>query len=449
MKRIFLFLLLAALVSLGHAAEKPNLVIFLADDLSLLDTSVGGSRDIRTPNMERLARAGMTFTHAFVASPTCAPSRAALLTGRYPVRNGSEANHSKARADVEKLPARFRQLGYEVAAFGKVAHYGHGEAYSLDGIQFESFHDHRGIPAAVNFLAHRDTTKPLCLFVGTNWPHRPWPQNAEYDAAALSLPATQVDTPRTRDWRTRYATAVTKCDDDLGTIYDAALARLGANTLFLFSSDHGAQWPFGKWTLYDAGIHVPAIIAWPGVVKPDTRTDAMVSWIDFLPTLLEAAGDELPPGLDGRSFLAVLRDGKKEHRDRIFTTHSSDGSMNVYPCRGVRSRDWKYILNLHPEFQFTSHVDRAKNADETDYFRSWEAAAQTDANAAAIVRRYHQHPREELYDLQADPFEMNNLAADPSHAGRLATFRQEVEDWMREQGDEGKVFGTPVFSGNR
>jgi uncharacterized sulfatase len=238
---------------------------------------------------------------------------------------------------------------------------------------------------------------------------------------------------------------VTRCDNDLGAIYDAALAHLGANTLFLFSSDHGAQWPFGKWTLYDAGLRVPTIIAWPGVVKPGTRTDAMVSWIDFLPTLLEAAGGELPRDLDGRSFLGVLRDGNPKHRDRIFATHSGDGSMNVYPCRSVRTRDWKYILNLHPEFQYTSHVDRAKNLDETAYFRSWEAAARTDANAAAIVRRYRQRPREELYDLRADPFEMSNLAADPQHAERLAGFRREVETWMREQGDEGKVFGTPVL----
>lgn len=443
--KLLLSLFLLGIASLGRAAEKPNLVLFLADDLSLLDTSVYGSKDIKTPHMERLSRAGMTFTQAYVVSPSCAPSRAALLTGLYPARNGCQPNHSKARAEIEKLPERFKAMGYEVAAFGKVAHYGHGEYYGLTGIKFEGFHNHRGIPAAVNFLKERDRSKPLCLFVGTNWPHRPWPANEGYDPAKLSLPATQVDTPETREWMTRYATAVTTCDSDLGTIYDAALAFLGSNTLFAFTSDHGAQWPFGKWNLYDAGIHVPLIVAWPGVVKPGARTDAMASWIDVLPTMIDAGGGSLPEKLDGRSFLPVLRGEKAQLRDRIFATHSGDGAMNVYPCRSVQTREWKYILNLHPEFQFTSHVDKAKEADETGYFRSWETAAKTDAKAVAAVQRYRQRPREELYDLRADPSELRNLAADPTHTERLTEFRKEVETWMREQGDEGRVFGTPIL----
>src|SRR5262245_45662953 len=103
---------------------KPNLVVFLSDDHGYLDSSVYGAADVRTPNMARLAKAGVTFTHMFVASPSCAPSRAALLTGLMPARNGAEANHSKPRAEVKKLPAYLQALGYEVAAFGKVAHYG-------------------------------------------------------------------------------------------------------------------------------------------------------------------------------------------------------------------------------------------------------------------------------------------------------------------------------------
>ncbi len=107
------------------AAAPPNIVVFLTDDQDQLDSSVYGDRRIRTPHMERLARAGMTFSHAFVASSTCAPSRAALLTGMMPARNGAEDNHAIARAAIRKLPAYFEALGYEVVAFGKVAHYGH------------------------------------------------------------------------------------------------------------------------------------------------------------------------------------------------------------------------------------------------------------------------------------------------------------------------------------
>ena len=416
------FLAVTGLPGLARADEataaRPDLVIFLADDLGQLDSESYGARELPTPNMRRLAEAGLTFTRAFVASPSCAPSRAALLTGLMPARNGAEANHSKPRAEIKKWPAYFQELGYEVAAFGKVAHYKQTVDYGFDRFAHDTFHDPAGIPAAVEFLRgrpRRPAARPLCLFVGSNWPHVPWPEQiGGLDPARLPLPAGSVDTPETRLWRARYAAAVTRADDELGLVAEAARASLGADTLFLFSSDHGAQWPFGKWNLYDAGIRVPLIVAWPGVVKPGTRTDAMVSWVDLLPTLLEAAGGKAPPGLDGRSFLPVLRGEASAHRDRIFTTHSGDGRWNVYPIRSVRTEGWKYIHNLHPEFAFTTHIDLPGDLGNRAYWASWEDAAKRDSRADSIVRRYHARPSEELYDLAADPHEQVNLADDPA-----------------------------------
>ncbi len=441
--RIFLFLLFVCSQSVSHAAARPDIVIFLTDDQGQLDSTPYGARALRTPNMQRLANAGVTFTRAFVASPSCAPSRAALLTGLMPARNGAEANHSKPRAELKKWPAYFQELGYEVAAFGKVAHYKHTIDYGFDQFAHDTFHDHASIPAAVEFLKKRSGIKPLCLFVGSNWPHVPWPTNSGYNGAELPLPAGSVDTPETRDWRARYAAAVTKADDDLGNIYEAARSSLGTNTIFVFSSDHGAQWPFGKWNLYDAGIRVPLIIAWAGVVKPGARTDAMVSWIDFLPTFLEAAGGLPPKDIDGESFLPVLRGRRNEHRGEIFTTHSGDGRWNIYPARSFRTERWKYILNLHPEFAFTTHIDLPGNLGQRAYWFTWELAAQTNEQAAAIVKRYHARPAEELYDLNADPHEQHNLAAETQHASQLKRMRAKLEDWMRQQGDQRTVFEVP------
>jgi uncharacterized sulfatase len=394
--------------------------------------------------MQRLADAGMVFTRAYVASPSCAPSRAALLTGMMPARNGAEANHSKPRAELTKWPAYFQKLGYEVAAFGKVSHYRHTGDYGFDHFAHDTFHDHAGIAAAVEFLEKRGRTKPLCLFVGSNWPHVPWPEKElGYDPQALPLPAGSIDTPATREWRARYAAAVTKADADLGKILDAARATLGERTLVLMSSDHGAQWPFGKWNCYEAGVQVPLIVAWPGVVKRGTKTGAMVSWVDFLPTLLEAAGGNPPADIDGKSFLPVLRGARTAHRDRIFATHSNDGRWNVYPIRSVRIGDWKYIRNLHPEYAFTTHIDLAGNLGQRAYFSTWEDAARTSAAARAIMKRYHARPKDELYDLARDPEEQRNLAADPVHAARLAELSGVMDKWMREQGDEGRVFAEP------
>src|SRR5688500_14810629 len=129
---ILLLVFFSALCSRANDTTPPTIVVFLADDHSQLDSEPYGAQDVRTPHMRRLAERGLTFTHAFVASPSCAPSRAAILTGLYPARNGAEANHTKPRPEIKKLPAYLRDAGYEVAGFGKVAHYNHDPEYGFD-----------------------------------------------------------------------------------------------------------------------------------------------------------------------------------------------------------------------------------------------------------------------------------------------------------------------------
>ena len=429
-------------------AAAPNIVVFLADDHGFHDSEVYGSKEIRTPNMLRLAGAGITFTRAFVASPSCAPSRAALLTGLMPARNGAEANHSKPRPEIKKLPAYLKELGYEVVAFGKVAHYRHTADYGFDHFAHDTFHDPKAISAALTWLKARTNNQPLCLFVGSNWPHVPWPENA--DRSATHLPPTLVPTTETYRARALYHAAVERMDGELGMILDAATEKLGTNTLFLHTSDHGAQFPFGKWNCYDAGIRTSLLVAWPGVIAPASRTEAMVSWVDILPTLIEVAGGKPTGKIDGVSFLPVLGGEKQVHRDRIYATHSGDGNMNVYPMRSVRTSQWKYILNLHPEYKFTTHIDRVLRENKPgywgEYWSSWLAAATTNTVAASTVERYHQRAAEELYDLQADPFEQQNLATDPRFAGKLKELRRDLEDWMRNQGDKKTVFGKPLLA---
>ncbi len=442
MKRsTWLGLALAVLIGGGRAAgedaRRPDIVIFLADDLGWADCSLFGGKDVATPNMARLAAAGMTFSHAFVASPSCAPSRAALLTGLDPLRNGAMLNHSRPRASVKLWPAYFQALGYEVAAIGKVAHYAQVTGYGFDHASHYTYHDDECVGAAVDWLGKRKSPKPLCLIVGTNWPHVPWPPRPALDPLEVALPPTLVDTPATRRARARMDHAVANADRDLGLVYDAARKYLGGDALFVFSSDHGSQFPFGKWNNYDAGLRTPLVVARPGRIEPGSRSDAMVSWIDILPTCLDAAGAPAPEGISGRSFLGVLQGKADRHRDRIFGTHSGDGTQNRYPIRSVRTCDWKYIRNLDPDAEHHTHIDRAADGDGRDYFRSWVELARTDGAAAAVVDRYHHRPAEELYDLGADPWERRNLAADPAQKDRLAALRGDLDAWMKDQGDAG------------
>jgi arylsulfatase A-like enzyme len=424
----------------GPALPRPNIVVFLSDDHGWLDSPVFGTTDVRTPTMERLAAEGLTFTHAFVASPSCAPSRAALLTGLMPARNGAEANQTFKRDGVRSLTEDFKQLGYQVAAFGKVAHGADGPRHGFDVL------DRRYDAATLSaFFDRRDAAVPLVLFVGTNEPHVPWADPPVYDPAAVTLPPTLVDTPQTRVQRARYLSDVTQMDTELGQVFDLARRRLGLGTLFVCTSDNGGQWPFAKWNLYDAGIRSPTLVVWPGVVKPGSRTAALVSWVDLLPTLLDAAGGVPPAGLDGRSFLPVLRGSATTHRDEIVATHSGDGANNVYPIRAIRTPRYKLIVNLFPQYAHTTNTDLGGGSGQGRlFYTEWVAAAASGEAAAGILRRYHQRPAEEFYDVVADPHETRNLAADPAHRANIADMRRRLEAWMAAQGDTKRLFNTPI-----
>lgn len=427
-------------------AERPDIVVFIADDLSYGDVSIGGDAFAQTPTLQRLASQGLTFDRAFVASPACAPSRAAMLTGLMPARNGAEANHDRPDPAIRKLPSYLQELGYQVVAFGKVAHYEQTGAYGFDHFANDSFHDHKSIPAAAEWLKARKDKRPLALFVGTNWPHVPWPRTTEgFDPAAVKLPPKSVDTETTRDARARYYAAVKRMDQDLATTMDAVDAVLGKDTFVLYSADHGTQWPFGKWNLYDTGTRVPMVVRWNGHLEAGSRTDAMVNWADILPTLVRVAGGEEPDNIDGKSFSGLFGVGPEfAGRDEIFTTHNGDGRVNVYPMRSIRTDRWKYIRNLHPDWTFTTHIDlKVKRVDSGAYWPSWRTAAETDPAAKAIVDSYYKRPAEELYDLHADPAEQVNLAGDPRYARQLADLRRRLETWRKSQADTGEVDFAP------
>jgi arylsulfatase A-like enzyme len=368
-----------------------------------------------------------------------------MLTGLMPARNGAEPNHSEPRRDIKKLPAYLQELGYEVVAFGKVGHYAQTADYGFDHFEHINYHEDIAIPAALEWLRNRKSDKPLCLFVGSNWPHVPWPLTKEgHEPDALSIPPNHADTLITRRVRARYYAAISRMDADLGQVYYAATEKFGTNLFFLHFADQGAQWPFGKWCLYDDGLRTPMIAVWPGKIAPGTRTSAMVSLVDVLPTLVDVAGGKPPQNLDGMSFGKVLLGQTNELRPCIFATHSGDGSINVYPSRCVRDSRWKYILNLHPEFKFTTHITEVP-AEDNGYWKTWLQRGQNDPSIADKVKRYQERPAEELYDLANDPWEQHNLATSPEAAATLKKMRGMLDDWMTQQGDQRKVFGTPTL----
>lgn len=428
-------------------AARPNLVLFVADDLTTRDTGPYGSSHVRTPRLDALARESLRFTRAFAASPTCVPSRAALYTGLMPFRNGAHPNHSQCRDGVQSLAHHFAAAGYQVVQAGK-KHFGPESVFPWERIEdsevpepgFEKkagLNTDLDVTAIDRWLRSRTDPRPLFLIVAEHSPHVVWPERATFDPAAVNIPPNHIDTPDTRRARARYYTDIEKMDRNLATLIASLQAHaLWDNTAFLFTSDQGAQWAFAKWTLYDAGTSVPLLVRWPGKTRPGTYTDAMVSLVDIVPTLLEGAGAAVPSGLDGKSFLGVIDGRASHHRDVIFTTHTGDRDWNRSPARAIRTERYKLILNLAPQIVYTTHMDKAKDHDGgREYWPSWEKSAQSDPLAAAVLDRYRHHPAEELYDIQLDPYEQHNLATDPRFAGVLVDLRQRLVEWRRSQSD--------------
>ena len=205
-------------------------------------------------------------------------------------------------------------------------------------------------------------------------------------------------------------------------------------------SEQGSGLPFAKWTLYDPGIQSGAIVRWPGKVDAGVVSDAMIEYVDVLPTFLEAANVEVPQVLEGKSFVPVLKGETETHKDHVYSIMTTKGIINgsdEFGIRAVRSKEFKYIRNLTPETKFTNACTKSQE------FVSWIAAAKAgDEKAADLVRRYHHRPAEELYAVGEDagqPWEVKNLAEDPKYAETLAGLRAKLDAWMKQQGDEGGV----------
>jgi len=435
-------------------SAKPDIVLFIADDMAWHECQPYGSTVVKTPNLAKLASEGVCFDAMFTSTAMCAPTRQQLYTGLYPVRNGAYPNHSHVHDGVRSVVHHLSDLGYRVGLIGK-QHFGPEASFPFEyfgGLE----HDNGGaspdlnLHKAASFIA-RENQQPYLLIVASNQPHSPWNRKLEgvvYTPEDVQVPPYMVDTPATRRLLCSYYNEISYMDSQLGQCLKA-VDELGRpeRTLFMFTSEQGSQFPFGgKWTCYDTGLKTGFIARWPGKIKPATRTNAMTQYVDVVPTLIEAAGGRpsaCDPGrpdargqkaFDGRSFLKVLEGKTDTHRDYTFgvqTTRGIYSGSDCYPIRSVRSARYKYIWNLNWKEPFQNTITDAAP------IKSWRKLGETDPAAAQRARFYQHRPEEELYDLKADPWELKNLADNEKLAPVKAELRQKLLDWMNQQGDQG------------
>lgn len=418
------------------AAEKPNLLLIIADDCTYRDLGVYGGQ-AKTPHLDTLAAEGMKFTRCFQAAPMCSPTRHCLYTGLYPVKSGAYPNHTMAHDWVKSIAHYLQGADYTTHLSGK----GHISPRSVFPFQTSGKNNNPDPDAFAAVLQEStDSKKPFLFIAASNEPHTPWNQGdaSSYPPASLKLPPVLVDSPDTREGFSKYLAEITYFDSQVGELVgllDQSPHR--DDTLVVVLSEQGNSFPFAKWTCYDAGLQSACIVRWPGRVKPGSESDALVEYVDIVPTFLEAAGIERPEILDGRSFLPVLTGAATTHKTHVFGLQTTRGIINGsehYGIRSVRDARYRYIRNLTPEVSFQN----AATQDPT--FKTWERmAASGDAQAERLVRDYRHRPAEELYDCEADPWNRSNLAADPDHAEVLAALRAQLDGWMKDQGDEGQA----------
>ena len=423
-------------LSRASDADKPNFLFILADDCTFRDIGCYGGQ-AHTPTIDTFATEGMRFTQSFQAAPMCSPTRHNIYTGLYPVKSGAYPNHAYAKPGTKSIVHYLRPLGYRVALSGK-RHIAPREVFPFEYLPGSKNPDMEAVDAFIASV--KDEGKPFCLFACSNEPHGPHNKGNpdQYNADELKLPPYWVDTPETRVEYTKYLAEITYLDGQVRDLL-AILDKYGFsdNTLVIFTSEQGDCLPFAKWTCYDSGLQNALIARWPGKIKPGSVSDAMIEYVDIVPTFVDAAGGTPSPVLEGKSYLDVLLGDTYKHKDYVYALQTTRGIINGsehFGIRQIRSRQFKYIINLTPETKFQNLI-----VTRDKVYASWKRKAETDVDAADKVRRYENRPAEELYDVINDPYEWNNLADDPKYAEQKQQLREKLLAWMQQQGDKGQA----------
>mgnify|MGYP005834486739 CR=1 FL=1 len=435
----------------GWAAEPapgPNILWLIGEDLG---TELGcyGTAEVATPNLDRLASQGMRFTRAYTTGPVCSPSRSAFMTGMYQITIGAH-NHRSHRDDGYRLPEGVRVLtdwlrpaGYFTAnvvqfpqemglrGTGKTDWNFTYEGAPFDSNRWEDLARHQPFYAQVNFTET----------------HRPFRAPQRVDAARVRIPPYYPDHPITRqDWAA-YLDAVAELDRKVGLVLDRLEADgLADRTVVVFFGDNGQAHVRGKQWCYESGLHVPLIIRWPKGIpapagyRPGQVSDQLIDMIDLAATTLAWAGVAKPAKMEGRVFLAHQADPPREFsfgaRDRCDET--------VFRIRTVRDARYRYIRNFTPDRPFLSpNAYKERSYPVWNLIKELAAAGKLDPVQAALAAPTM--PAEELYDLQADPYETRNLVGSPvaEHQEALRRLRAALEKWLDETHDAGAQFEPP------
>lgn len=442
--------LLSTLTSAAAAESKPplNVLLVLSDDHSKPHLGCYGNSEIKTPNFDAFAKTAVRFDRAYVTCPQCVPSRASLMTGRSPVALDMTRFSAPLAGEHVTWLELLRKEGYYTGVAGRTFHLdGAGGpeinpfltkhnlktfAHRLDFVK-QAGEPEKGLEQYREFL-NAAAGKPFALQLCFSDPHRPYNAQKVHDPDKLTLPAHYPDTPKVRQDFAAYYDEIARLDGNFAAVL-AELDRrnLAENTLVVFQGDNGsAQWQ-GKGTLHEFGINVPLLMRWPGVTQAGTATSELVSGEDLAPTFLEACGAQPLPAMTGRSMVRLLKGEAFQGRDYVFAERGSHGSglpgtSSAFDLgRVIVGRTHKLIYNA------TFHLPyQGVDFGNTPMFKEVRDLAQAGKLPAPLIPLYDGRPREmlEVYDLTADPSELDNLAGDAAVEEIEKELRLALIEWM-------------------
>lgn len=431
-----------------QTAKKKNVVLIIADDLGL-DTAAYGNNVIKTPNLDRLAKNGIVFTNAYATVASCSASRGSILTGMYTHQNGQfghahnpHGQHTFSR--LEGLPVLLNRAGYYTGLIGKF-HVQPDSVYPFQALLTKKTKGNRGpeemAKLASQFFADAKG-RPFFLVYASSDPHRSAkrfgnenftndPNEVKYDPKDVIVPYFLPDRPEVRQELAEYYQSASRFDRSVGLLMAALReAGHGDDTMVIFISDNGIPFPGAKTNLYRSGVHLPLIISAPGHSR-GSRNNAMVSYVDLFPTIVDYTGAKLPKyRLPGRSLLPILDKTNPKGWDEVYGSHQFHEITMYYPMRFVETRKHKLIVNLAHKLDYPFASDLWASP-------SWQGIRKRGDKMMGkrSVDAYLHRPLLELYDLTKDPNELNNVANDPNYADVLQSMREKLVRWQRQTND--------------
>ncbi|HZO86299.1 MAG TPA: sulfatase [Verrucomicrobiae bacterium] len=436
-----LIVLLCAAATVHAAPARPNILWLVAEDFGP-HLACYGTKEVHTPNLDRLAAEGVRYTRFFTTAPVCSPSRSAFMTGMYQTTIGAH-QHRSHRDDNFGLPKGVRVLsdwmreaGYFAANIRELpAHMKfRGTAktdwnFRYSGSAFDS-----------DRWADLKTNQPFYAQINFHETHRKFNGAKRADPSKAEIPPYYPDHPAVRDDWAAYLDAASELDRKVGLILDQlATDGLASNTVVVFFGDNGQAHVRGKQFCYDSGLNVPLIIRWPTAfaaprhVKSGTVDERLLEAIDLAPTMLAIAGASVPDKMQGRSFIGANAGPPKGYvfgaRDRCDET--------VFRFRTVRDRQYRYIRNFTPERPFLQpNQYKERSYPVWNLLKELHTAGKLTPEQAALCAPTM--PEEELYDLQNDPHEIRNLVKSPEHRKTLERLRGVLDNWIEETNDQGR-----------